>query len=79
MEWGFDDLLALLGLLLVLEGLLPAVAPDFWRKMLIHFLSYDESSVRTVGVSCMVAGAIIITLVHNWDMFSSVDISTLIN
>jgi|GEM_PF-542834 len=77
MEWGFDDLFALLGLVLVLEGLLPAVAPEFWRKVLLHFLSYDESVVRAVGVSCMVIGAIIITLVHNWDMLSSVDIATM--
>jgi uncharacterized protein YjeT (DUF2065 family) len=78
MEWGFDDLFALLGLLLVVEGLLPAVAPDFWRKVLLRFLSYDESTVRVIGVSCMVAGAIIITLVHNWDMLSSSDVAALV-
>lgn len=77
MEWGFDDLLALLGLLLVVEGLLPAVAPELWRKIVLHFLSYDESAIRVIGVSCMVVGAMIITLVHNWDMLSSADMSAL--
>lgn len=77
MDWGFDTLFALLGLLLVLEGLLPAISPEKWRCLLEKFLTFSDSGVRTMGVSSMVLGAIIITLTHSWDLLSSVDSSYL--
>ena len=53
MDWGFDTLFALLGLLLVLEGLLPAISPEKWRCLLEKFLTFSDSGVRTMGVSSM--------------------------
>ena len=79
MDWGFDTLIVLLGLLLVLEGILPAIFPETWRNILKKLSSYNDNIVRSMGVSSMVIGAIIITLVHNWDLLPSIDSSMLEN
>lgn len=79
MDWGFDTLLVLLGLLLVLEGLMPAIFPETWRNILKKFSTYNDTIVRSMGVTSMVIGAIIITLVHNWDLLPSIDSSLIEN
>ena len=67
MTWGLDDLFALLALVLVLEGLLPAISPNLWRKMLLRFTSFNDYTIRVMGVVCMVAGAALLAIVHNAD------------
>lgn len=67
MTWGLDDLFALLALLLVIEGLLPAISPDIWRKMLYRFAGYNDYSVRLMGLMSMITGAALLAIVHNWD------------
>ena len=68
MTWGLDDLFALFALLLVVEGLLPAISPDHWRKMLYRFASYNDYSVRLMGLMSMISGAALLAIVHNWDV-----------
>jgi len=77
MEWGLDELFALIAILLVLEGLLPASSPQTWRNMLLKFINYSDNSIRAVGLSCMVVGAIMLTVVHNWDAIIAADPSVM--
>ena len=77
MEWGFDTLFVLFGLLLVLEGFMPALSPEAWRKMLLRFATSSDAAVRSMGVTSMVIGAVIVTLVHNWDLLPEIDMSML--
>jgi uncharacterized protein len=67
MSWGWDDLFSLLALLLVLEGLYPAINPESWRKMLFKFASAKDNTIRSIGLSAMVAGTILLAVVHNID------------
>lgn len=67
MEWGFDQLFALLAVVLVVEGILPAISPDLWRKFLLNLVNYNDYVVRGIGLLLMVTGAVLLALVHNWD------------
>ena len=65
MSWGWDDFFSLVALLLVLEGIYPAISPHSWRKMLFKFASAKDTSIRSMGLSCMIIGAVLLAVVHN--------------
>lgn len=73
MEWGLDELFALIAILLVLEGLLPASSPETWRKILLKFINYSDNTIRIMGLSCMIIGAITLAVIHNWDAIIASD------
>jgi uncharacterized protein YjeT (DUF2065 family) len=53
----WDDLMRAMCLMLVLEGLLPAIAPDRWREMVSGLGQANPEGIRQVGIACMVLGA----------------------
>jgi len=56
------DLLVAVGLVLVIEGLLWALAPGFGRRMLDAASQMPESSLRTAGAVAVAAGVLIVWL-----------------
>lgn len=60
----WDDLLRALCLMLVLEGLLPAVAPLRWRTSVLILAQADPRTIRKTGIVCMLAGAGLLYLIH---------------
>lgn len=50
-EW-----LIALGLVLVLEGLLPTLAPKAWKKMVSDMAERSDGQLRVVGLVLMVLG-----------------------
>ncbi|GBE43977.1 MAG TPA: DUF2065 domain-containing protein [Rhizobiales bacterium] len=58
------DLLVAVGLVLVIEGLLWALAPGFGRRMLDAASKMPESSLRTAGALAVAAGVLIVWLVR---------------
>jgi uncharacterized protein len=55
----WQDLAAAFGLFLILEGLLPFVAPNLWKDSFRRILEFSEGQLRTVGLVSMVAGLLI--------------------
>ena len=45
-----------LGLMLVLEGLLPMVAPSRWRHLFTQMLQLHDGQIRFFGVFMVLAG-----------------------
>ena len=60
-----SDLLVAIGLVLVIEGLLWALAPGFGRRMLDAAAQMPESSLRTAGATAVAAGVLIVWLVRS--------------
>ncbi len=60
-----DALLAALALMLVLEGLLPFLSPTLWRQVFSRMLAMKDGQIRFIGLSCMVAGVVILYVVLN--------------
>ncbi|MEJ2390186.1 MAG: DUF2065 domain-containing protein [Gammaproteobacteria bacterium] len=49
-----------LGLVLVLEGLFPALSPNAYRRMVQMMSERDDRSLRRIGLVMMIAGALLI-------------------
>ena len=50
-----------LALMLVLEGLMPLLAPAAWREMFRRLLALSDGQIRFVGLS-LVAGGLLVGL-----------------
>jgi uncharacterized protein YjeT (DUF2065 family) len=56
----WSDLWVALALLLVLEGVLPALSPRNYRKAMLSLVQLDDRSIRTAGLILMVIGAVLV-------------------
>ena len=50
------------GLLLVIEGLMPFLAPATWRELFRRVMSFTDGQLRFAGLVAMVCGAVIVAL-----------------
>ena len=60
----WDDLLAALALVLVIEGIVPFVSPAAMRKMLETVSQIDDRTLRMTGLVSMICGVILLYLVR---------------
>jgi len=58
------DLLLAFALVLVLEGLLPALNPDAWRRAVAQLVALPDRAIRRFGIVMVVAGALLFHLVR---------------
>jgi uncharacterized protein YjeT (DUF2065 family) len=54
-----DTLLLALGLMLILEGMMPMLAPKRWRGLFEQILRLDDGQIRFFGVFMVVAGLVL--------------------
>ncbi|HBD13395.1 MAG TPA: DUF2065 domain-containing protein [Porticoccaceae bacterium] len=59
-----QDLLAALCLVLVIEGMLPFLAPGRWRNLILTLADADERTIRLTGFVMMLLGAGLLYLVR---------------
>ena len=57
-----DYIVVALGLMLVLEGVLPLILPQVWRETFIRMLALRDGQLRFVGLVSIVAGLLLIFL-----------------
>lgn len=62
MNW--NDLLAALALVLVIEGLLPFINPRSYKNTMMQMSSFPEKTIRMIGFGSMIAGVIFLYLVR---------------
>jgi hypothetical protein len=55
-------LLMALGLMLVLEGLLPFLSPATWRDMFRRILALTDGQLRFFGLASLLAGLALVAL-----------------
>jgi uncharacterized protein YjeT (DUF2065 family) len=55
-----QDLLTAFALLLIIEGLLPGVAPTAWQKTMQDISKMNPKTIRMVGIGSMLAGALLL-------------------
>jgi uncharacterized protein YjeT (DUF2065 family) len=48
------------GLMFVIEGLLPLVAPAAWREVFRRILQFSDGQIRFFGLASMLAGLVLI-------------------
>lgn len=59
--WG--DLLLAGSLVLIIEGLMPAISPTGWRNMVSQAAQLSDRGLRAGGVALIIIGAVIFHLV----------------
>ena len=64
MDVIWNDLLAAIALLLVIEGMVPFLNPRSLRQMLETVSQLDDRTLRMVGLISMVLGVILLTIVR---------------
>ena len=53
-------LLTALALMLIIEGLLPFLAPGFWRETFRRLTEISDGQLRFVGLTSMLAGMLLL-------------------
>ena len=61
----WHDLLVALTLTLVVEGLVPFLSPQYFKKSLLKFSEMDESSIRVIGLLSMLLGTVLLYLIKS--------------
>jgi uncharacterized protein YjeT (DUF2065 family) len=55
-----ENLLLAFALMLVLEGLLPFIAPNAWRETFRRLVAMSDGQIRFIGLTSMLVGLILI-------------------
>lgn len=59
-----DSLLTALALMLVIEGLLPFLAPGTWREAFRRLIEMNDGQLRFIGITSMLAGLLLLYFVR---------------
>lgn len=59
-----DMLPMAVALMLVIEGLVPFLAPDVWRSAFRRMLEFTNGQIRFVGLVSMLCGIALLTVVQ---------------
>lgn len=57
-----STLLLAFGLMLVIEGLLPFVAPARWRETFRRLIEFSDGQIRFIGLTSMLIGLVVIMI-----------------
>ena len=60
----WNDLLAALALVLVIEGMVPFLNPKSLRRMVAMVSQLDDRTLRLTGLVSMIIGVLLLTLVR---------------
>ena len=58
-----SSLLTALGLMLLIEGLLPLIAPAAWRETFRRVIELNDGQIRFIGMLATLAGCGIVWLI----------------
>jgi hypothetical protein len=57
-----DNLLLAFALMLVLEGLVPFIAPNAWRDTFRRLTQFSDGQIRFIGLTSMVVGLVLLMI-----------------
>jgi uncharacterized protein YjeT (DUF2065 family) len=59
-----NSLIAAFALMLVLEGILPLLAPQTWRQTFRRMVEFSDGQLRFIGVLSMAGGLLLLLVIH---------------
>ena len=62
---GATTFIMALALMLILEGVLPFLAPNLWRDTFRRITQMSDGQIRFVGLSSMIVGLLILAWVRS--------------
>jgi uncharacterized protein YjeT (DUF2065 family) len=60
----WHDLAMAFCLMLVFEGVMPFIAPQRWRKLLLMLDQIDDNTMRLIGLGSMLTGTALLYLIN---------------
>ncbi len=51
-------------LMLVIEGILPFIAPKRWRNLIMMLDEVDDTTMRLIGLGSMLTGTVLLLLIN---------------
>ena len=60
----WQELLVAIGMVLVIEGVLPFVNPSAYRRMLMTLSKLEDGQIRFAGLTVMIAGCAVLYLLR---------------
>ena len=60
----WDILLRAIALMLVIEGIMPFIAPNHWRNMIQTISQMDNNTLRKIGFISMLAGITVLFIAN---------------
>lgn len=60
----WHDLAMAFCLMLVIEGIMPFLAPHRWRKMVLLLGEVDDNTMRYIGLGSMLTGTALLYLIN---------------
>lgn len=62
-----NKMLDVVCLVFVIEGILPFISPDTFKKILKYICKQDSNAIRKFGLTSIVFGAAILYIRNQWD------------
>jgi uncharacterized protein YjeT (DUF2065 family) len=62
----WNDLLAAIALILVIEGVMPFLSPDTVRRTMHQLTQLPDRVLRTIGLTSMVCGVVLLYLIRHY-------------
>lgn len=59
-----STLLLAFALMLVIEGILPFIAPRVWRETFRKVTEMNDGQIRFIGISSMLIGLVLMAVLH---------------
>ena len=63
MPW--TEILTAIALVLVIEGMLPFIGPDKYRRLVLQMIQLSDSQLRTIGLTTMISGLLVLLIVRS--------------
>ena len=60
----WQDLLTAFALYMIIEGMIPFVGPDLFRRTVARIAQLDDNHLRVSGLTVMVAGLVLLFIVR---------------
>lgn len=64
-QMGWDFLLVVLGVVMVLEGIPWFLSPSGYKRIFLQLLPLKDAVLRLLGLSCMLGGLLLVYLARN--------------
>ncbi|WP_124951633.1 DUF2065 domain-containing protein [Sulfuriferula thiophila] len=58
------SLFSAFALVLIIEGIMPLIAPTVWRETFTKMISFTDGQLRTVGLFSILGGLLILIMVR---------------
>ncbi len=63
MPW--TEILTAVALVLVIEGMLPFIGPDKYRRLVLQMIQLSDTQLRTIGLTTMISGLLVLLIVRS--------------